>query len=45
MICYLCVWYGPLSIGAQAAQVDEPRTLFIFELEAYPEIKIKEPSS
>ena len=25
--------------GAQVEQVDEPRTLFIFELEAYPEPK------
>jgi hypothetical protein len=28
-----------LTFGAQVAQVDEPRTLFIFELEAYPEAK------
>jgi hypothetical protein len=28
-----------LTFGAQVAQVDEPRTVFIFELEAYPEAK------
>lgn len=28
-----------MNSGAQVAQVDEPRTLFIFELEAYPEAK------
>ena len=29
-----------LTVGARVDQVDEPRILFIFELEAYPEPKI-----
>lgn len=29
-----------VTIGARVEQVDEPRTVFIFELEAYPEPKI-----
>jgi hypothetical protein len=33
-----------LTVGAQAAQVDEPRTVFIFELEAYPEAKALSPA-